>query len=329
MGFSTWAYDATNNARNDTYAFIAANADIYSEQVDDKIPWQALINNTDFPQEFLDDMNFRISKKPAGHQLLLGIGLFNTKRTNLAEDYDGSIPSYTSLNDKKIVDAYLKYVTWLIEKYNPNYLLLAMESNEMWINNQALWTGYTQMMQSIRTSLKQTYPQLLISESMTLHNLYQPTIANAATYQQTMINYLNQLDFAAISFYPFFKAFSTKAQFQEAFDFLHQNITKPIAFAETNHLAEDLIVTSTNTNLKSNECEQNDYLEVLLANAQTKSYTFVIWWAYRDYDQLWATFPDNIKDIGKIWRDTGLLDESGNARTSANTWKTVFGHTLQ
>ncbi len=328
MGFSTWAYGAETSAKNDTYAYIAANADIYSEQIDDKIPWQALFNDTAFPQAFLDDMENRISKKPAGHQLLLGVGLFNTGRTNLAEDYDGSTPSYTSLNDAKIVAAYLKYVTWLIEKYQPDYLLLALESNEIWINNQSLWAGYTQMMQSIRTSLKQVYPNLLVSESMTLHNLYQPQVIDVVVYQQTMINYLNQLDFAAISFYPFFKAFSNKNQFQEAFDFLHQNINTPIAFAETNHLAEDLVIASTNTNLKGDECQQNEYLEVLLTNAQEQRYRFVIWWAYRDYDQLWATFPEELKDIGKIWRDTGLLDESGQERTSAKTWKIVFGHIL-
>ena len=41
------------------------------------------------------------------------------------------------------------------------------------------------------------------------------------------------MDFAAISFYPFLKGLSTNSEITEAFDFLHDNVSIPIAFAET------------------------------------------------------------------------------------------------
>jgi hypothetical protein len=61
-----------------------------------------------------------------------------------------------------------------------------------------------------------------------------------------------------------------------------------------------------------------------LINANKENYEFVIWWAYRDYDALWKTFPAEIKDLGQIWRDTGLKDEAGEDRKSMKVWREIF-----
>jgi len=34
-----------------------------------------------------------------------------------------------------------------------------------------------------------------------------------------------------------------------------------------------------------------------------------------------VTFPEEVEDIGQIWRDTGLLDETGKERSGYNTRK--------
>jgi|GEM_PF-5079682 len=39
---------------------------------------------------------------------------------------------------------------------------------------------------------------------------------------------------------------------------------------------------------------------------------------------IWETFPDNVKDLGRVWRDTGLLDEEGRRRLSYTTWQKAF-----
>lgn len=79
-----------------------------------------------------------------------------------------------------------------------------------------------------------------------------------------------------------------------------------------------------NISINGNEVEQNVYLETLLTNAQEQEYEFIIWWTFRDYDAHWETFPVELLDIGKLWRDTGLVDEEGNQRLSYTTWKTFF-----
>ncbi len=325
MGFSTWSFGPNEADKEETYQFIASNSDIYSEQIDNKIPWNAWINGTALPGEFTDDIEFRVSRKLSNHQLLLSVSLLNSDRNDLEEDFDGFIPEHNTMNDTIIENAYFKHLQYLITQFNPDYLVIAMEFNDLKLKSDAKWNEYKLLMANLRSRLKANYPNLQLSESVTLHNWFNPEVNNPAEYIAEIANYINQnLDFAAVSFYPFFKGEHNKSEFQQAFDFLHSHINIPIAFVETTHLAENLSISSFNVNIVSSSCEQNEYLETLLLNAYNQNYKFVIWWAYRDYDKLWETFPPEIKDIGKLWRDTGLLDGAGKERLSYSTWKLIF-----
>jgi len=325
MGFTTWPYGPNPEDVDDTYAYIEANGDIYAEHIDNSIPWTALINDKTLPAEFTDNIDFKVSKRLPNTDLLLSVSLLNLDRNELAPDLDGSVPAYTSFSDLEIEDAYFKYLDYLIGRFSPKYLVSAIEANELYINASEKWPGYKELMQNVNMRISQAYPNLRISESMTLHNLYQPQVAAPETYLNEVFDYMNQMDFAAISFYPFFKGLSTEEEFQAAFDFLHERLSVSVAFAETAHIAEDLIVPNLNLSIPGSESEQELYLRTLLNNAQTQNYEFVIWWAHRDYDALWATFPLEQQDIGQLWRDSGLLDEDGNERSSAQTWEMRFG----
>lgn len=325
MGFSTWSYGLDESDKNETYQFITQNADIYSEQIDNKIPWDALINNKELPDNFTADIDYRLNNKIPSHKFLLSVSLLNSDRSDLLEDYDGTIPSYTFLNDKVIEDAYVKHLKYLIDKFNPDYLVFAMEVNDLKIKSQEKWEQYQLLASNIRIRLKSLYPYLQLSESITLHNYFNPEVSNQTDFISDISTYVNQkLDFAAISFYPFFKGLHSKSEFQQAFDFLHSHVSIPIAFVETTHIAESLEINSIDLYIQSDVCEQKEYLEALLLNANNNNYSFIIWWAYRDFDKLWETFPDEYKDLGKLWRDTGLLDEKGIERPSYDIWKMVL-----
>lgn len=324
MGFTTWPYGPNPENVDDTYAYLEANGDIYAEHIDNNIPWSALINDSPLPAEFTQNIDFKVSNRLANRQLLLSVSLLNLDRSDLAPDLDGSVPDYISLSDQEIEDAYFEYIDYLIGRFNPDYLVSAIEANELYINSLDKWEGYKGLMQNVNNRISQAYPDLRISESMTLHNLYQPQVAAPETYLNEVFEYMNQMDFAAISFYPFFKNLQTQPDFQEAFDFMHERLNVPIAFAETAHIAEDLIVPNLNLSIPGSQAEQDLYLQTLLNNAQTRNYEFVMWWAHRDYDALWETFPPELQDIGQLWRDSGILNEDGNERLSAQTWKTQF-----
>lgn len=320
MGFTTWPYDFSIEAVNSTYSFIEKNADIYSEQIDDKIPWEALLNNTPFPTEFVENIDGKISRKITSHQLLLSVSLLNSFRNDLKEDYNGQIPAYNSLSDTHIENAYFDYLVYLVDRFNPNYLVTAMEVNELVNNNPNKWNEYKILGDKLRVRLKAKYPNLKFAESFTLHSWYQ----QRAEFVEDIKTYSQKSDFLPISFYAFTMQKHTKAEFQGAFDFLHSQTSKSIAFVETNALAQDLSIPNLNIFITSSEDEQNIYLETLLENAQKQNYEFVIWWSHRDYDKLLAFFPEEMKDLGSIWRDTGLVDENGKERKAFSTWKKNF-----
>jgi len=325
MGFSTWPYGPKLSNQDSTYEFIGNHADIYSEHIDDRIPWSAWMNGTALPQAFVNNIQGRKDRKISNKKLILSVSLLNSSRSDLAFDFNDSLPAYDSLNQSHIKNAYYKHLEYLIQELQPDYLVAAIEVNELRINTPNKWPAYKKLMHAVRDSLRQNYPKLSISESVTLHNWYNTTINDSLNYFIDLSNYLNSnMNFAAISFYPFFKGLSNSVQFQQAFDFLHQQTKLPIGFVETTQLAEDLIVPGLSLNIPSSETEQNQYLESLLSNAHRQDYEFVIWWTHRDYDELWKTFPPELKDLGSLWKDTGILDENGNLRPAYKTWTAIL-----
>ncbi len=326
MGFSTWSFGPDEADKVETMNFISQNSDVYCEQIDDKIPWDALINNTAYPQEFTDEIDFRIQQR-LDTDLFLAIDLLNTDRSDLLEDYNGNIPEYSYLYDTEIKDAFVKHIKWLINKFSPDYLIITQEANELYIKDRNKWNEFKILITDVFTEIKQTYPDLPVSVSIVLHNLYEPEdVSNISEYQDEVKTFIETMDFVPISFYPFFKGMHTKPEFQKAFDFINNFTEKPIAFVETCHLAENLEIKSFDLEIDSDICEQNNYLEVLLENAQTNNYWFVIWWAHRDFDELWETFSEEHKDLGKLWRDTGILNEVGENRPAYSTWSDVYAH---
>jgi len=324
MGFTTWNFGPTLEDVDDTYTFITNNADVYVEHLDGSIPWNAYINDLPLPIEFTNDMEGKANRKIPNADLVLSIGLLNTNRDDLEADLDGSVPAYNQLNDAVIVDAYTEHVNYLVTQFSPDYLVIAIEVNELWLRNNALWQGYVLLIEEVITNTKTTFPNLKIGTSISLHNLYEPDVGNAETYINSVFDHINQMDFVGISYYPFLKNQSTANEFQQTLDFLHNNTSKPIAIVESGHIAEDLVVPNLNVSINGNPTQQNLFLETLLNNAEANNYEMINWWAHRDYDALWEVFPPEVKDIGQLWRDTGLLDENGEARPALVTWQSFF-----
>lgn len=320
MGFTTWPFGPNLQDVNDTYSFIEDNSDIYVEHIDNKIPWNAWMNDLTLPTEFTGEIAGRKGRKISENQLLLSVSILSTLREDLVEDFDGNIPSYTRMNDSHIEDAYFKHIDYLVGELEPDYLVIAIEVNELRLHSPEKWDDFTSLIASVKSRVKAKWSGLPISESVSLHNLYEPG-ATSNEYVDDMISHMNQMDFVAISFYPYLKNLKTRAEMQAAFDFLHNRISKPIAFAESGHIAENLVIPNLSVSIDSDPDVQNDFLEVLIENAEEQNYEFIAWWAHKDFDALWETFPEEVKDLGQIWRDTGLIDENGSGRPSFSTWQ--------
>lgn len=99
-----------------------------------------------------------------------------------------------------------------------------------------------------------------------------------------------------------------------------------MAFVETGQLSEGLLIENMNLNISGDECTQKQYLETLCLNAFDKEYLYIIWWTHRDYDRLLDYFPEELKDLGRIWISNGLINEDGREKAAFNTWKKVRSH---
>lgn len=324
MGFTSWPYAPSEEATNNTYTFLSDNADIYSEHIDSYIPWNSWMRDSALPEQFVNEISAKAARKLPNAKLTVSVSLLNSARNELASDLDGSVPEYSSFNDTRIEEAYFKHLKYIAANLNPDYLLVAIEVNELLKNAPNKWNGYKQLMSSIRTRMKGEFPNIKISESITLHNYYNIDVEDPNEFINEITTYANTLDFVAISFYPFFKGLKTTLEFQDAFDFLHEKITKPIVIAETGHLSEDLSVESFNLYIPGSQGEQNEYLQTLLINAQEYNYEYIIWWTHRDYTLLWETFPEEAKDLGKLWLSTGLINEDGTEKEAYKSWGEVF-----
>ena len=66
MGFTPWLYDATEEARDWTFAKIGAEGDVVSEHLEEGVPWNEMLAGQAFSGSYLAELEGRRSKKPPG-----------------------------------------------------------------------------------------------------------------------------------------------------------------------------------------------------------------------------------------------------------------------
>ena len=224
-------------------------------------------------------------------------------------------------NDPALCRAYANYCRRMVEFFQPDFLVTGIEANELLNHKPGEWDAYVAMSRDIQWELRERFPRLRLSESVTLHKLLDRQNSGLAQYRAKIQQFVESHDFLAISFYPLFLGLHTEKEFSSALEFLPGFSRKPIAITETGHPAEPVHIAAWKFDFPTNLNEQDAYVKVLLDQAQAHHYLFVTYFTARDFDELWKTFPSAVKDLGAIWRDTGLVDESGKPRPAYQTWK--------
>jgi hypothetical protein len=222
----------------------------------------------------------------------------------------------------------VNYVVWMTDFFRPDYLITGIESNELLNNQPAEWQHYLELSRHVRSAVKEKYPKLPVAESITLHKLREAGNRDLDGYRKTIQGFIADHDFFGVSFYPFFLGLHSPTEFAEALAFLPRFTDRPIAITETGHPAEDIVVAKFGIKFPATPHEQADYLTALFTQAQTHHYLFVTYFASRDFDELWNTFPAEVKSLGQLWRDTGLVSEQDQRRPAYQVWKSRFEQPL-
>lgn len=322
FGFSSWPYAPTTEAVAETYRFLRAEGDIISEQLDDKLPWRAFLKGETPPKAAREDLEGRRARLAAGTgKRLVSVTPFNTGRDGLAPGYEGGAPWTSRLGNADWAEAYARYCLWVIDRLEPDYFILGIEVNEFRANKPGKWADYTGFAQKVRAAIRAEYPDLPLSESVSLHNLLDEGSQNRQAIRADVKAHLSGLDLTTVSYYPFMRGTSDRAGFDAALNWVRDWAPAPVAISETGFPAEPLVLPSWQVDLPLSPADQSRYMRALIDHAQSDDYPFAIWWTHRDFDALWQDFPASVKELGKIWRDTGLLDENGVARPALTLWR--------
>ncbi len=327
MGFSPWPYALTRDAVDETNRFIMAHGDIISEQLDDSIPWEQALRGEPYPDAYVQQMRERRDRLAAGQQRLLYLTPFNMQRNGLLANYQmPDKPQDTRwarrcFSEPSVTLAYTNHVLWMVRFFKPDYLVTAIESNEYLTHAPDQWGHYVTFSERVRRRVKQLFPRLPVGESLSLHQLLDPNVPGQAERWTRMQTFVKSFDFVAVSYYPLLLGHKRAEEIDGVLMRLRLLTSKPLAFAETGQPAETLELPSHQLVFPLTQADQSVAMNALFRFASRERCLFVIWWCHRDYDALWETFPADVKDIGRIWRDLGILDETGARRESYHVWE--------
>ena len=321
MGFQDATWDDTEEAANTTYEFLRENADIVCLQFGG-VPWQAAYEDN-YPDSMIERWKRRKEGVGPNKKIYLEIGPLDTRRAAMAGSNVGDFKG-KQFDDPMVKKAYCSFVRRLTEYYQPAFLGIGIEVNELRDNSPELWPHYLELHKHTYKEMKKDYPDLPITSTLTLHSLLSVKQRGDKEQIDAVQELLAYTDFAGVSFYPFIGRFHDFNEPTKYFDWLRDFIGDlPIAITETAYPAEP-IAWGGETRYPSDPDAQKNYLATVLQVARRDNYLFVVNWAHRDWDARWERVKDRLDEMWTAWRDTGLLDGEGNPRPAYDLWKRYF-----
>ncbi|MCW5556931.1 MAG: hypothetical protein KIT22_03690 [Verrucomicrobiae bacterium] len=320
MGFTAFPPDITATAVHQTREFVRTNADLIAHHIEG-VPWAEALRDEPFPKELMNDRETKRSMTPPGAKVYLAI---SPGRGDLKPAEKGATPLPPELRGKSYDDplvqkAYLNYCRRSLEFFQPDYLAIGIEVNEIFSAGKDQWRAYAELHRHVYRELKKEHPCLPIFASYTLHNL----IKERGEMLKGCLELMPFNDFVAVSFYPFFISETPDAAFRWLTD--HFDSTgKPYAMVETNDTAERTEMPKMKVTLPGTPEKQAAYVRTLLALAEQRRFQFVVLFIHQDYDPLWDAIQATAPELFMAWRDCGLIDERGQARPSYAVWRQFY-----
>ena len=336
MGFTTWPYDATVTAVNFVYAETSARGDFIAHHLDGGIPWQAALDGAAYDPAVEAEIQARLDNTPADQRMYLAISPFNTGRDGLAGHWGAGTnepllaPWDTrDFDSPEVIAAYTSFARDMITRFQPTYFNLGIEASELLVNDLVQFNRYVTFAAQVSGALRADFPDLRLMISVALKS---PGSVRAETIEANIGPLIGLVDVIGISVYPyvFFDHAEKGDPANLPSDWFSQIQViangKPVAVAETAWIAERLEIPAFGVDVMANEQNQADYMVELFAEAEALDAEFVVWWALVDFDALWNAALGQ-DPVARIWRDTGLFDESLNPRPALDTWQQQFALT--
>ena len=336
LGFTPFAYDASQAALDFTYAKLNSDADLFAFHTTEGVPWLEAAQDLPFDaygQALKDKWTQQKAHVTTDHAVYVALTPLDDSRSRLA-DYWGShdhmpLPapfSSYALNAPEVKRAYLAFCRRAIEFYSPDFLAIGIEVNLLFDKAPASWPAFVDLHRSTYSALKQERPTLRIFITVTAVEFLDGwTDGDHAARRRALGELLPYTDLLGISLYPYMSAYLTNPYPASLFDELKALANgKPIAIAESGYPAQAFSLPSFNLSFQGTPEKQQAFVADVLDAADTHAMPFVVNFVLRDYDALWRLLPAADQELASVWRDTGLYDEAGAPRPALSVWKNAL-----
>jgi hypothetical protein len=325
MGFTGFPHDFTLQAVSDAQKFSREHADIIAHHIEG-VPWAEALKDLPWTAKMTQQWQGKKAATPPGGKVYLAV---SPGRGELKVADEG-LPLPPELagkpyDDPLVKKAYLNYCRRALEFFQPDYMAIGIEVNEIYSAGAEKWRAYAALHKYVYQQIKQARPGLPVFASFTLHGM----LNARGKARDEMLSAYQQLmpynDLVAVSFYPFIAGGTT--EIGAALGWMTGNFDKfrkPYAVVETGEAAERLVFPKSGQVIHGTPAKQAAYYKELLALAQARRFAFVITFVHRDYDPLWDKIKDSAPEAFMAWRDCGLLDEKGAPRPAYELWQKYF-----
>ena len=333
MGFSPWPWDATPAAVEETWATVRAEGDLVSHHLEEGVPWPQAAAGVGSPwpssyQALIDTHR----TQGAGRRRLLQINALGIGRDALAalrsEQINQPLPapwSTAALDSAAVKAAYANYALRMAQELAPDVMLSGIEVNLLIEKNPALWPAFVALQCHVYQALKAVHPSMPVGVSLFALALLPERSGeyDLAQQQQALAALAPCVDIVAWSVYPYMSSLLADSLPADFFSRFVGRLPaalqgKPMGISESGYPAQPWSRAGLTWN--GTPARQREMLALMLDEAERLNMRFVAWFTVRDYDQLWAGALGG-DDISLIWRDTGLIDETGRAREALTLWR--------
>jgi len=338
-GLTTLPYDLSQQAIEDTYDFIAGNADLIAFHLDDRVPWpEALAGDDQYHRNVVSEIDTMVENIPPGHRIFVSTTPQSTARAGELASYwswsDG-LPLPTgweskTLDDPEVIAAFTNWCRYLIRRFHPDFFAYAIECNGGFTGlGDPAYHQFLVLARQVYATLKAEHPSLPVILTVQVGSF----VAGGEGFLDLTASLLELSDYVAVSAYPYLLpdpdellTFGDPAGIPED---LFSRIAglapgKRFAVAETGYIAETLDIPELQIHQEGRESWQAAYLRWLFGECQQLGAELVVWFVARDHDLMNETLQKMgvpLAPAHLLWRDTGLLDGQGNPRPALRIWR--------
>lgn len=324
MGMTRFPYDITAEAALETCRLVREHADIVRVWFDTGVPWPEAFEERPYHTKVLDAINSKLSQLGEDQKVYLALAPISEFRTELAgywgEEENMERPNEwvdKHFDDPAIISAYINFCNFMIEKFEPDYMGYAIEVNDLANSNPNEYDKFVIFAEHVYKQLKKEHPDLPIFLTIKVGTFYE----NESVQRGAIEKVIPYTDYIVVSSYPYQYHVDPKEipedWFSRITDFAPE---KPFAVAETAFTAEEISLQKYGVRIPGKERWQSEYLQFLFNKSNNLDAKFVMWFCPVDYDKLWERIKGTTDEGMKFWRDTGLIDEKGEAREALHVW---------